>query len=132
MPALAEPRVGRGTASFDYDGDGGRDLAVTFNADRARLLRNQIEPRGAWLGATPAGKDCNRDAVGARLELRAAGARRVSERIAGSSYQTSGDPRVHFGLGAAAAAERLEVRWPCGRRRAYLDLPADRYYRLTE
>ena len=132
IPDLAIPRVGRGTMSFDLDDDGGRDLAVTFNADRARLFRNEFEPRGTWLGVGLTGADCNRDGVGARLVVEAAGRRQIGERIAGSSYQTSGDPRVHFGLAAAGAAERVEVRWPCGRRRVYLDLPADRYYRLVE
>jgi hypothetical protein len=34
---------------------------------------------------------------------------------AGSSYLSQSDMRAHFGLGAAAAADRLEVRWPSGR-----------------
>lgn len=78
------------------------------------------------------GADCNRDGVGSRLSVERAGARRIAQRVAGSSYQTSGDPRLHFGLGAGGGAERLEVRWPCGRRRAYLGLPGGRYYRLPE
>ena len=31
-----------------------------------------------------------------------------------SSYYSHDDLRAHFGLGAAARAERLEVRWPSG------------------
>jgi hypothetical protein len=33
---------------------------------------------------------------------------------AGSSYLSQNDLRVHFGLGDAARAERLEIRWPSG------------------
>jgi hypothetical protein len=32
-----------------------------------------------------------------------------------SSYYSHDDLRLHFGLGAAPAAERVEVTWPSGR-----------------
>ena len=34
--------------------------------------------------------------------------------IPGSSYLCSNDPRAHFGLGAAARVDAIEVRWPDG------------------
>ena len=33
----------------------------------------------------------------------------------GSSYLSQNDTRAHFGLGPAAKADRLEIRWPGGR-----------------
>jgi hypothetical protein len=33
---------------------------------------------------------------------------------AGSSYLAQNDLRVHFGLGSAPKADRLEIRWPSG------------------
>jgi hypothetical protein len=50
----------------------------------------------------------------------------VREVYAGSSYLSSEDPRVHFGLGDATRVQRLDVRFPDGdviRRR---DVAADR------
>ena len=74
----------------------------------------------------------NRDGVGARVELVAGGRRQVGQRTGGGSYQSAGDPRLHFGLGAAPRIERLEVRWPSGPVDRYEGLVADRGYLVRE
>ena len=43
------------------------------------------------------------------------GRRLVREVLAGSSYLSSEDPRVHFGLGDATFVRELIVRYPGGR-----------------
>jgi hypothetical protein len=48
-----------------------------------------------------------------------------------SSYVSSNDPRLHFGLGAAAVAD-IEVRWPMGSVDMHKDLPVDRLITLVE
>ena len=58
--------------------------------------------------------------------------RRVAQRIGGGSYQSAGDPRLHFGLGDARLVDSLEVQWPSGRVDHYHDLPADTGYLLRE
>ena len=45
---------------------------------------------------------------------------------AGSSYLSSEDPRVHFGLGGATKVTTLTVRYPGGRTTVLNDVPADR------
>ena len=44
----------------------------------------------------------------------------------GGSYISQNDLRVHFGLGAAARVDRVEVRWPNGLEEEWADVPADR------
>jgi hypothetical protein len=56
----------------------------------------------------------------------------VEEKKAGSSYETSGDPRLHFGLGKTGTAARVTVRWPGGGEDIFEDLTGGRYYRLAE
>ena len=127
LGGLAEPRVGRGTLSLDYDHDGRLDVLITFNDDRARLFRNELRNAGAWLGlhlVEPLG------GVGATVRLESVGGSTMAARTAGSSYQTSGDPRLRFGLGEAAAATRVSVRWPGGAPPRFHDLAAGRDYRL--
>jgi hypothetical protein len=60
------------------------------------------------------GTRSNRNAIGARIRLTAGGVTQVREVKAGSSYLGQHDLRVHFGVGRAAAIERLEIRWPDG------------------
>ena len=54
------------------------------------------------------------------------GRRLVREVQAGSSYLSSEDPRVHFGLGGATRASRVVVRYPDGRETTVRDVTADR------
>lgn len=137
MPAamagdIADPGTGRGIISFDYDNDGCRDLLVTYNNEPARLFRHGCETGTNWIGFELVGRASNRNAVGARLSVVATGKTVTDVAKAGSGYQTSSDPRMHFGLDKAQAAERVTVVWPSGRRQVLENLPGGRYHLLTE
>jgi hypothetical protein len=54
------------------------------------------------------------------------GFRQTAELHAGSSYLSSEDPRVHFGLGSARRVSKLEVRLPDGRAIRRANVAADR------
>ena len=104
------PRVnGRGLATADYDNDGDVDVAVNSIGGRLLLLRNDGAP-GHWLEVR-----LRTFAPGTVVTAVLPDGRRiVREVLAGSSYLSSEDPRVHFGLGKAARVERLIVRFPNG------------------
>jgi hypothetical protein len=72
----------------------------------------------------------DRDAIGSLVVLEAGG--RVRRRLVqpAYSYCASNDPRVHFGLGAAATVDRLEITWPDGRTQTLEQVAADRVLRL--
>jgi hypothetical protein len=42
------------------------------------------------------------------------------------------DPRLHFGLGAAAQVETITIRWPGGATEVIRNVAADRYYTIVE
>ena len=56
------------------------------------------------------------------------GRRLVQEVHAGSSYLSSEDPRIHFGLGSATKVTELTVRYPGGRMTRVANVPADQIY----
>src|SRR5258706_6938751 len=78
------------------------------------LLRNDAPAPGHWLRIKTVGTKSNRDGFGARVEITVDGSTRYGEVRAGSSFESSSDPRLHFGLGSATRVESIVVRWPSG------------------
>jgi hypothetical protein len=112
--AFAAPLVGRGAAYADIDADGDLDVLFTATGGAPRLLRNDQTLGHHWLRLKLIGKYCNRDAIGAMVELEAAGI--VQKRIVmpARSYLSQVELPVTFGLGENTAVERITVRWPDG------------------
>jgi Na+-translocating ferredoxin:NAD+ oxidoreductase RnfD subunit len=112
---------GRGLAAADYDNDGRIDLAVGSIGGKLALLRN-VGPKGHWLEVA-----VEPFSPGSLVTVvRADGVRLVRQVQAGSSYLSSEDPRVHFGLGPAGAVRALLVRYPDGTVRRLTHVPTDR------
>jgi enediyne biosynthesis protein E4 len=126
------PRVGRGLAVGDYDNDGAMDFLQSNNGEAAQLYRNSGNPQNHWLGIRLIGTRCNRDAVGAQVRLTGQGFSSFDQVRGGSSYCSSQDPRIYFGLGARTVTERLEIRWPGGSVEAFKDVAADRILTIRE
>jgi hypothetical protein len=78
------------------------------------LLVNQIRTSNHWIAVHTVGTKSNRDGIGARVSVRTATRTLVDEVRSGSSYISSSDMRVHFGLGSATKVEWVEIRWPGG------------------
>ncbi|QDV36606.1 FG-GAP-like repeat-containing protein [Tautonia plasticadhaerens] len=127
------PRLGRGLARGDLDGDGRPDLVLVGLDGPMAWLRNRSGPGdGHRLVLQLEGTESNRDAVGAVVSVEAGGRNRVGYRIGGGSYQSANAPQLYFGLGENSRAEVVEVSWPSGRIDRFRDLPADAGYRLVE
>ena len=131
-PTLIDPRVGRGLATLDFDNDGNLDFVVENLDGQPELLRNPGIKGAHWISFELAGVTGNRLALGARVTVRAGGMVQMDEVRSGGSYLSQSDLRVHFGLGAAAKVDEVEVRWPTGRVERLHDLPADRFYPVLE
>jgi hypothetical protein len=132
-PAFAAETVSRALAKGDIDNDGDLDVLITSNGGAVQLLLNDGGNRhNALLVRTVGTAKSNRDGIGARLELTAGGRTFVDQVTSGSSYLAQHDMRVHFGLGAAAKADRLEIRWPDGRVDVMEDLPVNHVLTIRE
>ena len=130
-PSWTREIVGRGLAVGDLDNDGRLDVLIVPQNAPLILARN-VTAGGHFVVVRLEGSPSNRDAVGAKVTVRAAGRGRVSWRVGGGSYQSSSDPRLHFGLGASSRIEELRVDWPSGRIDTYSDLRADTGYHVRE
>ncbi len=108
-----QPRLGRGAAACDYDDDGDLDLAVVHQNSPTALLRNDSS-RQHWLKVELIGRTVNRRAVGARVFVRMAGRTLMQELVGGTSFCSSSQPCLCFGLGPWDQPVTVEVRWPGG------------------
>ena len=112
-PALLEPGTGRGLAVGDYNNDGALDVLINRQDDSPLLLRNDLPGLGHWLELQLTGA-VNRESIGAVVTVTTASGKTSVTRLAGDSYLSSSDPRLHFGLGDDATAAKVSVRWPSG------------------
>jgi hypothetical protein len=112
-PGITTPHCGRGAAFGDFDNDGDMDVVIMNVNEPLSLLRNDAPAGNRWLKIRLEGTKSNRSAIGARVLVRYGGKVQVQEQMSGTSFICSNDPRLHFGLGAAANAD-VEVHWPSG------------------
>ncbi len=129
--AVAAPHCSRGCAFGDFDNDGDIDILIVNLNEPPSLLRNDVSGNNHWLKIKLVGTHSNRSAIGARVTARYGGRQQVQEVLSQSSYYSSNDPRLHFGLGAAATAD-LEIRWPDGNKQVMKGVPANQILVIKE
>jgi len=131
-PVLSERTTARGACFADYDNDGKVDAFVVNLGGKGTLVHNVSTDTGHWIAVKLVGTKSNRDGIGARVEVDAAGKRWTAERVAGSGYLSQDDGRLHFGLGAATKIDKLTVHWPSGREQTLEKLAVDRVLKVEE
>ena len=123
--------VGRGVATADFDNDGDLDLAVVHQNQPLALLRNDSQ-RGHWLKVEFVGRNSNRNGVGVRATIRQGQATLFQELAGGTSYCSSHQPVLIFGLGEAVENCQLEIRWPSGGVQVLKNVGVDQTLHLVE
>jgi hypothetical protein len=130
-PGLAVQKASRAAVALDFDNDGDMDIATTELNDTPCLLRCDLAPEAPrhWLmvrlrGRPGAGVPL--DPAGAVVRVRAGGLVATRVLLLGSSFLSSEDPRLHFGLGEHERADEVEVAWPGGATTIVRDVPAGR------
>jgi enediyne biosynthesis protein E4 len=132
-PVFQNHYLGRGLAVGDYDNDGGVDVVFTRLNDTPLLLHNNVGPLKPWIGVDLEGTKSNRDAIGAKLTLTCGTRKLVRWITGGSSYLSSHDRRVVFGLGEGPKGPvELTIRWPNGNAQTVTGLKVNQYQRIVE
>ncbi|HLW84606.1 MAG TPA: CRTAC1 family protein [Candidatus Sulfotelmatobacter sp.] len=122
----------RGVGAGDLWNDGRLSIVINNMNGAPSLLVNQVRNANHWIAIRTVGKKSNRDGIGARIRVKTATRILVDEVRSGSSYISNSDMRVHFGLGAAAKVEWVEVRWPSGSVERFANLAVDQIQTLKE
>ena len=129
---LLTPASARGCAFGDIDNDGDLDVLVNTVNDYPQLFRNDTKSGNHWIKVRVRGTRSNRSGIGSRIKCVTGSHAQIDEVRSGGGYASQSDLRVHFGLGGAAKADRLEIHWPSGQVDVLQDLPADQVVYVEE
>ncbi len=122
---------GRGLGVGDIDNDGDEDVIVTHIGDRVSVLENRSAARGNWLVIQLAGQNGARDAIGTSVTVTTGGHVLYRQQTSGTSFNSTADQRLFFGVGKAAEVD-LEIHWSSGERQSWKNVRTDTVLLITE
>jgi enediyne biosynthesis protein E4 len=107
------PRVARGAAYGDINNDGALDIVITTNGGSATLFLNRgVTNNGLRIKLV--GTKSNRDGIGSEVTVVAGKDKQTRTLSSGSSYLSSSELVLTFGLASHKQADSIEIRWPSG------------------
>jgi hypothetical protein len=131
---LAQPGFSTGAAYADLNNSGALDLIVNDINAPASIYRNRVREISEhhYLAVVLRGAGANTAGIGAKVMIRHGDVRQLLEQMPTRGFQSSVDPRLHFGLGPAERVESLVVIWPDRRYQVLTDLAADQQITLSQ
>ncbi len=150
-PGITTVNSSRGLAIGDLWNDGRLSAVISNMNAPPSLLVNDVRTFNHWIAFHLIGNSStsatspvsasasdaphfrtSRDAIGARITMKAGTRLFVDEVRSGSSYDSNNDMRVHFGLGSATKLDSVQVRWPSGLLEQFDNLAVDKIHTLKE
>lgn len=130
-PGISAKHQSRGVAFGDFDNDGDMDIVIMNRNEPPSLLRNDAPSGHHWVKVRLEGTKSNRSALGSRVLVHYDGKVQAQCLTSQSSYLSSNDPRLHFGLGKVTSVD-IDIFWPTGVKETFKAVPADQLVTIRE
>jgi hypothetical protein len=126
---FTEKHSGRGASVLDFDNDGDLDIIVSHiePGAKATLLENKGGNDNHWIGIDLMPAKDGVSTIGAKITLTAGDLKLVRINQWSTSYLSSHDPRIHFGIGQQQQIDRIEIQWPDGEKEILENIASDQY-----
>src|SRR2546427_160737 len=125
-----------GAAYVDLDNDGALDLVVNNLNAPATVYRNRVRDLDSaghhYLTVALRGSGANTGGIGAKVILTARGTHQLGEVMPTRGFESSVDPRAHFGLGTTSRVDSLTVIWPDRRYQTLTNVAADQFITVSQ
>lgn len=109
----SQATLGRTLAMLDFNRDGKLDAVASHLDAPLALLENQTQV-GSGLMIDLIGTRSERDAIGAKVTLRAGEQKWTAWNTGGDGFLCTNESVIHFGLGKLQSIDELRVDWPSG------------------
>jgi hypothetical protein len=130
---LAQPGFSNGAVYVDLNNRGALDLVVSSVNGPPRIYRSRASDNGHhYLSLRLQGTGANTAGIGAKVMIRHGATRQMLEQMPTRGFQSSVEPRLHFGLGASPTVDSLIVVWPDRRFQVLTNVPANRTITLSQ
>lgn len=130
------PTYSNGAAYADFDNDGDLDLAISNLDEVAHIYRNtrrDKNPAGSnFLRVKLIGSGQNRTAIGSTVTIRYGGKLQSKIKSVVHGFQSTMEDNLHFGVGAVAKIDTVEVKWPDGKISMLTDVPTNQLILLND
>ena len=125
------PRVDRGAAFGDVNSDGAPDILISTTAGPVSLFLNEGETNNS-LRIKLVGVKSNRDGLDSVIKVQSGKMTQSQMLTSGSSYLSSSELVLTFGLGQQTKADSVEIDWPSGQKESLKNVAANQLITVKE
>jgi len=125
---LANTKLNRGLAVFDYDKDGDLDIFIVNTGDHPILYRNNIGNKNNFLRVKAIGKRTNANGYGVIVKItpQSGESSQIIEIDGGNNFLGQSEPITHFGLGKLEnSVDLVTIYWTDDTTQTFKDVPVN-------
>ncbi len=131
---LAQPGFSNGAAYVDLNNSGNLDLVVNNINAPASIYRNNARATdgNSYVTVVLKGAGANTQGIGTKLIAKVGATTQLIEQQPTRGFESSIDPRPHFGLGKATRVDSLTIIWPDKRYQVLTAVPVNRILTVSQ